>query len=467
MPAVSAADVAAYGIELAVFEERLAALPAGGDIADDVDRRLLGSAMARVRWETDVLQLWRRQPTFYVDQTLGAVFDLLTPRDIDARRLGDVTRLLDATPGILALGRENLTGTAVAELAALTIADLAGIEESVTNMAGALADLRPEGWTTDRTTELRAAADAAGRALADYAHWLTDSLPTFVPIEPLGVEKFQWFLTEVALVPHTPAELLEIGRLEAERAAALEVLERNRNGTTGPRAAPPATFDTWQEQAEAEIVAEQSVRDFYTDRGLLSQPDDLRHYHTTLLPAYLEPIAWLGVPDDLTGPDRLDRDGSAYFPPPGPDLAYFYAANAHDPRAGVMHEGVHYQQLCLSWRHPRPVRRHYYDSTSNEGIAFYNEELMLASGMFDDAPRVREIVYNFMRLRAVRVVVDVQLATGQLDIDAAAAYLETAVPMDRTTARWEAAFFAATPGQAMTYQDREDADPAAARGCGT
>ena len=24
--------------------------------------------------------------------------------------------------------------------------------------------------------------------------------------------------------------------------------------------------------------------------------------------------------------------------------------------------------------------------------------------------------------------------------------------MDRTTARWEAAFFAATPGQAMTYQ---------------
>jgi uncharacterized protein (DUF885 family) len=50
------------------------------------------------------------------------------------------------------------------------------------------------------------------------------------------------------------------------------------------------------------------------------------------------------------------------------------------------------------------------------------------------------------------VVVDVQLALGELDIDGAATVLETAVPMDRATARAEAAFFAACPGQAMTYQ---------------
>jgi uncharacterized protein (DUF885 family) len=77
---------------------------------------------------------------------------------------------------------------------------------------------------------------------------------------------------------------------------------------------------------------------------------------------------------------------------------------------------------------------------------------MLASGLFDDAPATREIVCNFMRLRALRVVVDVRLALGELDIPSAAALLETAVPMDRETALEEAAFFAATPGQAMTYQ---------------
>jgi hypothetical protein len=195
-----------------------------------------------------------------------------------------------------------------------------------------------------------------------------------------------------------------------------------------------------------------AVRQFYAERGILGQPDTLHHYRNAPLPDYLVPLSWLGVTDDLTGPERVDEDGVSYVPALGGELPYFYAANAEDPRAGIVHEGAHYQQLALSWRHPRPVRRHYYDSAVNEGIAFYNEELMLASGLFDDAPRTREIMYNFMRLRALRVEVDVRLAIGELDIESAGEYLERVVPMDAETAREEAAFFAAFPGQALTYQ---------------
>ena len=57
-----------------------------------------------------------------------------------------------------------------------------------------------------------------------------------------------------------------------------------------------------------------------------------------------------------------------------------------------------------------------------------------------------------MRLRALRVEVDVKLANGLFTIDDAAAYLEQTVPMDRRTAQQEAAFFASTPGQAISYQ---------------
>jgi uncharacterized protein (DUF885 family) len=57
-----------------------------------------------------------------------------------------------------------------------------------------------------------------------------------------------------------------------------------------------------------------------------------------------------------------------------------------------------------------------------------------------------------MRLRALRVTVDIGLATGTLSINEAAAELATRVPMDEGTARTEAAFFAETPGQALTYQ---------------
>jgi hypothetical protein len=451
VPDYSADAVARNRSELAGFERRLAAIDPGTDRAAAVDARLLRSAFARVRWELDVLRIWQRQPGFYVDQTLGSVFDLLTPLKVDAARLADISRLLSTTPAVLDVGRDDLAGHAVREFAQLTVADLAHVEDDVAATVAALCALEPAGWSDADNGQLADAGGQAGRALGAFRDHLTEALPGLAAAEPVGAEDFGWFLREVAVLPYAPQELLAIGRREAERAAALELLERHRAGLpAGQR--PTPRFATGAEQAAAQAEAELAVGRFYEERDLLTQPAGLRHYRTHPMPAYLAPIAWLGVADDLTGPDRLDDDGSAFFPPPGPELPYFYAANAHDPRAGIIHEGVHYQQLALSWRHPRPVRRHYYDSTANEGIAFYNEELMLRSGLFDDAPETRVVVCNFMRLRALRVVVDVQLALGEIDIEEAARVLETAVPMDRQTAREEAAFFAATPGQAMTYQ---------------
>src|SRR5205809_5134050 len=98
------------------------------------------------------------------------------------------------------------------------------------------------------------------------------------------------------------------------------------------------------------------------------------------------------------------------------------------------------------------MRRHYYDSGANEGIGFYTEEMMLHAGLFDDSPHTREIIYNFMRLRALRVEVDVKLALGQFTLEQAAKYLQERVPMDEATARQEATAFAVAPGQAITYQ---------------
>jgi uncharacterized protein (DUF885 family) len=109
-------------------------------------------------------------------------------------------------------------------------------------------------------------------------------------------------------------------------------------------------------------------------------------------------------------------------------------------------------QLALSWAHPDTIRRHYYDSSANEGLGFYAEEMMLHAGLFDDSPRTREIIWNFMRLRALRVEVDVRLALGEFNIEQAADYLRRTVPMDATTAHSEASFFASTPGQAISYQ---------------
>ena len=134
----------------------------------------------------------------------------------------------------------------------------------------------------------------------------------------------------------------------------------------------------------------------------------------------------MGVADDLTSDTRLDEDGVSYIKPPSPDLDYFSLSIARDPRPLIVHEGVpgHYFQMSLSWAHENKIRRRYYDSGANEGIGFYAEELMLQFGFFDDRPKLREIMYNFMRLRALRVEVDVKLAIGEFTIDQAADYLE-------------------------------------------
>jgi Bacterial protein of unknown function (DUF885) len=366
-----------------------------------VDRRLIGSACARVHWELDVLRVWQTQPAFYIHQTIGAVFEVLLVPEPDESRIARVVELLEYAPSVLADARVNLTGSAMAEFGRVAVDQLADIETHVNSA------------------------------------------------RPIGREVLQWFLAEVALLPWTPEEILAAGRAELDRAIALELLERNRNRDASPEPGPQRDPVA---QSAAEQVAELGVRQFYVERGLLGQPDTLRHYRNLPLPAYLAPLRFLGVTDDLTGPERVDEDGVSYVPSFRGEMPYFYAANARDPRAGIVHEGAHYQQLALSWRHPRLARRHYYDSTVNEGIAFYNEELMLASGLFDDAPGTREVIYNFMRLRALRVEVDVRLALGELDIDSAASYLQVVVPMDEETAREEAVFFAAAAGQGFTYQ---------------
>ena len=213
-------------------------------------------------------------------------------------------------------------------------------------------------------------------------------------------------------------------------------------------------LDPFAEQVAANAAHEVRVRSFLEEMGLLSVPDVMPHYTNRPIPDYLAPLAHMGVVDDLTSPSRLGQDAIKYIPEPSPFLGYFSLATARDPRPILVHEGIpgHYFQLALSWAHPDTLRRFYYDSGANEGIGFYAEEMMLQAGYFDDSPKTREIIYNFMRLRALRVEVDVKLATGEFTIPEAGDYLARTVPMDRATADWEAAFFASTPGQAISYQ---------------
>jgi uncharacterized protein (DUF885 family) len=431
--------------DLAEFEARWKKLnPTTWPIPQQVDYKLIGSALSRVCWELDINPRWRRDPNFYTAQTLTALVEALTvPAPYDEAHSREILTRVEDIPAILSQGIGNLDNPP-APFAAVAIQNLEGIRGRLRTMATSLVRS-----TTLKPEELSAACERAADALEKFQARLKELLPRLPQQTALGREAYVWFLRNVALMPFAPEELLAMGRQEWNRAVAFEAYEKNRNKDVLPPKSAD-NIDNWiRDAAEKELA----IRKFLQDRGILTVPDWVRHYTLRATPEYLRALGFTEN-DDFTGPSRLKENCVRYVPEPSEKLGYFWRATAEDPRPITVHEGVpgHYFQLCLSWKHEDPIRRHYYDSGANEGIGFYAEEMMLKAGLFDDSPHTREIIYNFMRLRALRVQVDVKLALGEFTLDQAAKYLQEKVPMDEQTARQEAIAFATGPGQAITYQ---------------
>ena len=441
----AATDVATYQQRLAVFAMRLDRVDvSSASLADRIDARLLRSAIARARWELDDLRNWACNPSFYVDQSLGAVFELMLRRPpFDAGYVAELMCRLTAIPTILTAGLDNLAGHVFREYAEIAVAELAGITETLVTVDTALRAQLP----ADPQAAVSHALNRAASALESFAASLAGSLAEMSPFTPVGRERFLHFLREIACVSWSPEELSSIGAQEWRRAVLMETVQAARNAEGDPS----QVATTAEEQCAIEAELERQVRKFYADKHLLTLPDGLRHYLNLPMPAYVWPLRWLGVTDDLTDAHRLDQDAVSYVPSPSPDLPYFHGTNARDPRIGITHEGAHYMQLAMSWAQSNEIRREYYDSVANEGIAYYNEELMIHAGLFDDKPHSLQVMYNLMRLRGLRVNVDLDLVLGNITILEAGERLRDLVPMDQTAAFSEAGAFASTPGLGLSY----------------
>jgi hypothetical protein len=447
LPAWSRENLAVYRAKYQDYLEKLQALDSASfSRADEVDALLLSSAIKRVGWELDVLAEPHRNPLFYVQQTLGSVFELLVlSSPWTPERSDQLTRRLRHFPITVEQAKVNLN-RAVQPFALASIELLLPVEEQLLAMqTGLLPEIAPQ-----QHDSLFEAVRTAVDALADYRLWLQKNLDHMDEDFYIGPDAYQWFLSNVALLPYSASELLAQGQQSWNRAVAFDALQQNRN-LDSPEL---PLFGSASEQIAVAERNELEIRAFVQNQQLLTVPYWLQHYRNRLMPAWLAPLAYLGVTDDLTSASRLDEDAFSYIPEPSGELPYFSLSSARDPRPMIIHEGVpgHYMQLALSWANPDPIRRHYFDSSANEGIGFYMEEMLLQAGLFDFSPRSREIIYSFMRLRALRVEVDIRLAIGDLSISDAGEYLSEKVPMDLQTAVDEAVFFAFNPGQAIGYQ---------------
>jgi hypothetical protein len=288
-------------------------------------------------------------------------------------------------PAFLAQARTNLignardlwtTGTATMRQQA---ADLADLEQRV----------------AANGPELRAAVAAARQATEGLVVWLETQTPSKTGPSGIGKENYTWNLRHVHLVPMSWEEEVALLKRELARAHAALKLEEERNRSLPPlvAAADDAEYQRRANLAVTKLLAFVGERDFYPVR------------------AYLEPAsrAHLG----------------AFVP-----LAtrnFFAIAMHYDPLTLYTH-GTHWWDTARMREepHPSPVRRgalryNIWDSRS-EGMATAMEELLLHAGLYDDTPRLREIVWIMLAQRAARGLASLYLQANEFDIQQAKAF---------------------------------------------
>ena len=413
--------------------------------SDSVDYLCLRSNIERVNWELNILREPFTNPDFYITQTLVSIYELLTINSpFTQERTKNLIVRLDAFPKIICDAKENLTEAKV-EFAKIAIENLSDIYNKMRSIEVAL-----KKESISQNQNLSGSFATATKSLIDYQHWLQNILPELPKNVPIGKESYEYFLRDIALIPYSTNEIINMGKTEFDRAVAFEQIEKQRN-INSPK---PKIFRTVEEEIHKAKEYEQQIRDFLESKNIMTVPNWLQHYTLRPESAKLNPIKYLSVEDDLTSENRLDENSVHYIPQPDSNLSFFYLSMAYDPRPIIIHEGIpgHYFQLATSWKNPDLLRRRFIDSGANEGIAFYVEEMLLQAGLFDDNPHTRETIYSFMRLRALRVEADVNLALGIFNTDEAADFLTKSVPMDKQTAIEDASFYSYFPGQAISYQ---------------
>ena len=158
------------------FRERLNALDkTGWTIADSVDYLFLRGAMERVNYELNIVCTARRNPDFYVNQTLGAIFELiLQPPPFDEKRAKNIVLRMQSFPNTIKHAKENLT-EGVVYFADIALANLNGVRERMDRIVRGLTPLFPKA----QQKPLAEAAKKATTALEDYAAWLQQQSPTW------------------------------------------------------------------------------------------------------------------------------------------------------------------------------------------------------------------------------------------------------------------------------------------------
>ncbi|HEY7591263.1 MAG TPA: DUF885 domain-containing protein [Candidatus Limnocylindrales bacterium] len=442
--------------ELEADKRHLAAVEAidAGDLSAEaaLERELELHNLRQDVFRTEVIRTWERRST-----ALDAVGDglfLLFARDFAPLqdRLGSIAARLEAIPAYLDEHRTRPAGPQVRLWQRLEIeaaADLPSfIDEIIAAGRGALPDREQR--------RLETAADGARRAIAEYGTWLEASLAKGTDEWALGRERYDRLVDLRAFDGLDSDAILEIGHQQlAENKAARVAAAREIDAKASEaevidriKSDHPATFeDALQAYRDVMFRARQHL----IDRDIVTVPDDER-------------IEVVPTPDYL----RNVVPFAAYFEPPkfdaNPSGIYIVTPSVNDDPNAMrehnfssisntsIHEAYpgHHLQLSVATRHPSLTRILIDAPEFVEGWGMYSEQMMREQG-FDDAPNFRLNMYTDAIWRACRIILDIRMHRGEVDVEEAVRFLVAETSFEEPNARAEVNRYTYTPTYQLSY----------------
>jgi uncharacterized protein (DUF885 family) len=442
--------------EIAADRAHLAAVeaidPAGLSGEARFERELEIHNLRRDIFDMDVQRVWERRSTA-LDGVGDPLFALFA-RDFAPleERLDAIASRLEATPAFLAASRSRAAVPQVRLWQTIEI-ETAGEIPALFDEIVAAGEGVLEGPELRR---LRAAADGARTAVADYRTWLEGTLANGTDDWALGRERYDELVGLRAFDGLDADGILEVGQEQlalhaaARVAAAREVDPTVDEATVVDRIKSdhPATFEAALDAYRDVMVR---ARHHLIEHDIVTVPDDER-------------IVVIPTPEYI----RNVIPFAAYFDPPkfdaNPNGIYIVTPSVgDDPRAmrehnyssisnTSIHEAYpgHHLQLSVAGKHPSLTRLLTNAPEFVEGWGMYSEQLMREQG-FDDAPNFRLNMHTDAIWRACRIILDVRMHRGEIGVDDAIRFMVDRTSFEESNARAEVLRYTYTPTYQLSY----------------
>jgi len=352
----------------------------GWTTAQQVDWHIVWAEMNGYDFNHRILKPWVRDPAFYKSLWMSRsdvpahegpthhgtteiwMYDFPLNVEAKAKLLND----FKVIPALNEQAKLNLTGNAKD----LWIAGIRDIQRQSANLKRVK---EYEGIKGD--TDLEAAIQTAITSTDDLATWLEKESISKTGPSGIGKDNYTWYMQNVHLVPLTWEDEVMILKRELARAWASLKLEEHRNRKLPPMvdANSPEAYDALAEKSAQSLMAFLEGQDIVTVKDYFDPA--LREHLGAFVPKETRNFFWITAHYD-----------------PRPLYSHFY----HWFELARMDLTPHQSEIRKN-----PLLYNIFDSR-NEGMATAVEEMFMQAGLYDDNPRVKEIVYIMIAQRAAR-----------------------------------------------------------------